>query len=550
MSDEIEALLADAEPGEPRPLDELVARLAAAGQLAGAPPAWALKGGARAPDADSAAPSSRRVHGVAVDSRAVRPGNLFVAVPGEHLDGHAFVGRAAAAGAAAALVEHVVVGADIPQIIVRQSRTALATAAAWWYGDPSRRLGVVGITGTDGKTTTSFLAVAALEAAGMSTGLIGTVDTKIGATRAANDVHSTTPEAPTIQAMLRAMVAAGNLGAVVETTSHGLALDRVAEIAYDAAILTNVTHEHLELHRTFEAYLAAKRSLFERLAVTPSNPRKTEPAWPKTAIINIDDPSAPSFSEAARRAGARLVTYGADPAADVRATAIEEDQRRLRVRFDAPGGPGILDLRLAGRFNAHNALAVVALGEALALDPAAIREGLESVAAVPGRMERIEAGQPFWVIVDYAHTPAALMTVLDLLGPMAAARGGGLIAVFGSAGERDTAKRPMMGRVAGERCRMVVLTDEDPRDEDRTVILEEIAAGAERAGRRRGQDLLLIPDRAPAIQAALEQAHPGDIVLLAGKGHETSIIGADGPRPWSEREAAIAALARLGFGDA
>jgi UDP-N-acetylmuramoyl-L-alanyl-D-glutamate--2,6-diaminopimelate ligase len=350
--------------------------------------------------------------------------------------------------------------------------------------------------------------------------------------------------------MLRAMVEAGNQATVIETTSHGLALDRVAEGAYDAAILTNLTHEHLELHKTFEAYLAAKRSLFERLAVTPSNPRKAEPAWPKAAVINAADPSAPRFLGAAGDAAARTLTYGADRAADVRATAIEEDQHRLRVRFDAPSGPGILDLRLAGRFNAHNALAVVALGEALGLDPAAVREGVESVATVPGRMERIEAGQPFGVIVDYAHTPAALTSVLDLLGPMAAARGGGLVAVFGSAGERDTAKRPMMGRVAGERCRLVVLTDEDPRGEDRLAILEEIAAGAERAGRRRGQDLLLIPDRGSAIQAALERARPGDIVLLAGKGHETSIIQASGPQPWSEREAAVAALARLGFGDA
>jgi UDP-N-acetylmuramoyl-L-alanyl-D-glutamate--2,6-diaminopimelate ligase len=532
MSREIEALLADAEPSEARPVEGLVARLAAGGNLAG---------GAHRP-----APPLP-VRGVTFDSRAVRPGNLFVAIPGEHVDGHAFVGRAAAAGAVAALVEHVVVDAEIAQIVVRRAQTALATAAAWWYGDPSQRLGVVGITGTDGKTTTSFLAVAALGAAGIACGLIGTVDTKIGETRAANDVHATTPEAPTIQAMLRAMVEAGDEAAVIETTSHGLALDRVAEVAYDAAILTNLTHEHLELHRTFEAYRAAKRSLFERLAVTPSNPRKVAPAWPKAAIINIDDASAPHFVDAARLAGARLLTYGADASADVRATAVEEDPHRLRVRFDAPSGPGVLDLRLAGRFNAHNALAVVALGEALGLDPAAIREGLESVASVPGRMERIEAGQPFGVIVDYAHTPAALTTVLDLLGPMAAARGGGLVAVFGSAGERDTAKRPMMGRAAGERCRLVVVTNEDPRGEDPMAILEDIAAGAERAGRRRGQDLLLIPDRVAAIQAALERARPGDIVLLAGKGHETSIIDASGPQPWSERQAAEAALAGLGF---
>jgi UDP-N-acetylmuramoyl-L-alanyl-D-glutamate--2,6-diaminopimelate ligase len=534
MSREIEALIAAAEPARPRSLGGLVDRLVAANLLAG-----------------SAPPRARRpvveVSGVTFDSRTIRPGDLFVAVAGEHVDGHAFVGQAAAAGAAAALVEHVVVGVQIPQVVVRRSRRALAAAAAWWYGEPSRELGVVGITGTDGKTTTSFLAVEALEAAGISTGLSGTVDTKIGATREPNDVHATTPEATTLQAMLRAMVDAGNRAAVVETTSHGLALDRVAEVAYDAAILTNLSHEHLELHKSFDAYLAAKRSLFERLAISPDNPLKLTLGWPKAAIVNADDPSAARFMAAAATAGARLMTYGAEPAADVRLLATEEDERRLLVRYAAPGGAGELALRLAGRFNAHNALAVVALGEALGLDLAAVRSGLESVTAVPGRMERIDAGQPFAVIVDYAHTPAALEAVLDLLGPLAAARGGGLIAVFGSAGERDTAKRPMMGRVAGARCRVVVLADEDPRGEDPGSILDEIAAGAEAAGRRRGHDLLLIPDRGEAILAAFERARSGDVVLLAGKGHETSIIGPDGPRAWDERTAARAALASLGY---
>jgi UDP-N-acetylmuramoyl-L-alanyl-D-glutamate--2,6-diaminopimelate ligase len=534
MTREIEALIAAAEPGQPRSLGGLVDRLAAADLLAGAAPS-----AARRPVVD--------VRGVAFDSRAVRPGNLFVAVPGEHVDGHAFVGPAVAAGAAAALVEHVVVGVEIPQVVVRGGRRALAAAAAWWYGEPSRDLGVVGITGTDGKTTTSFLAVGALEAAGISTGLSGTVDTKIGATREPNDVHATTPEAPTLQAMLRAMVDAGNRAAVIETTSHGLALDRVAEVAYDAAILTNLSHEHLELHKSFEAYLAAKRSLFERLVVSRDNPPKAGLGWPKTAIVNADDASVARFVAAAATAGARLLTYGAEPSADVRLLATNEDERRLRVRYAAPSGAGELALRLAGRFNAHNALAVVALGEALGLDPADVRTGLESVTAVPGRMERIDAGQPFAVIVDYAHTPAALEAVLELLGPLAAARGGGLIAVFGSAGERDTAKRPMMGRVAGQRCRVVVLADEDPRGEDRQSILEEIAAGAEAAGRRRGHDLLLIPDRGDAIAAAFERARPGDVVLLAGKGHETSIIGPDGPVPWDERDAARDALASLGY---
>ncbi len=254
------------------------------------------------------------------------------------------------------------------------------------------------------------------------------------------------------------------------------------------------------------------------------------------------------FIGVAQEAGARVLTYGTDPAADVRATRIEEDARRIRIAYEAPSGPATVDLRLVGRFNVHNALAVVALGEAVGLDPAAVREGLAALPLVPGRMERIELGQPFGVIVDFAHSPVALQTVLDLLAPSAASRGGGLIAVFGSAGERDTAKRPQMGRIAGERARIVVVTDEDPRGEDRDRINEAIARGAESAGKRRDHDLLVIADRRAAIEAAIERARPGDIVLLAGKGHEQAIIGPDGPVPWDERTEAEAALRRAGYG--
>ena len=340
------------------------------------------------------------------------------------------------------------------------------------------------------------------------------------------------------------MAANGDRAAVVETTSHGLALERVAEVTYDAAILTNVSHEHLELHGSFEAYRAAKLSLFERLASHgPAKPG----ARPRVGIVNRDDPSAPLFEAVVRESGARLLTYGSDPSASVHAVRVVEDAHRLRVGFATPRGEADLELRLAGRFNVLNALAVVALGEAWDLDPAAVRAGLESVPGVPGRMERVEAGQPFGVVIDYAHTPASLGGVLDLLAPVAAARGGGLIAVFGSAGERDTAKRPMMGRLAAERCRLVVVTDEDPRGEDRDAILDDIARGAEGAGARPGRELLVVADRRAAIAAAFERARPGDVVLLAGKGHERSIIGPDGPAPWDERATALAALAALGY---
>jgi UDP-N-acetylmuramoyl-L-alanyl-D-glutamate--2,6-diaminopimelate ligase len=534
-------LVAAADPAGPRALGGLVERLAAEGSLHGA------REGGRA--ITPTALSAIEIRGVTFDSRLVHDGSLFVAISGARADGHDFVADAASAGARAALVERPQPEVAVAQLVVERSRAALASASAWWFGDPSHELGVIGVTGTDGKTTTSFLALAALEAAGMPAGLVGTVDTKIGPTREANEAHATTPEAPYLQAALRAMIVAGDRAAVVETTSHGLALERVGGIAYDVAIFTNLSHEHLELHGTFEAYRAAKLSLFERLMPGPANPRKTVAgrAWPKAAVINADDPAAGLFAGAAQEAGARVVTYGTDPAADVRATRVEEDARGLRIALVGPGGPAQLELRLAGRFNVHNALAAVALGEALDLDRAAVRAGLGALTGVPGRMERVDAGQPFTVIVDFAHSPASLEKVLDLLAPVAAARGGSLVAVFGSAGERDTAKRPMMGRVAGERCRLVVVTDEDPRGEDPLAILDEIASGAEAAGRRRDRDLLLIPDRRAAIEAAFERARPGDVVLLAGKGHERSIIGPAGPVPWNERAAALDALAGLGY---
>ena len=521
-------LLAAAEPDEDRPLADLVARLAADGHLVDAGPRRGVV-----------------VRGIAYDSRTVGRGSLFVAVPGAHVDGHDFVARAAEAGAAAAIVERHVRGVALPQIVVSSSQRALASAAAWWYRDPSRELTVIGITGTDGKTTTSFLAVAALEAAGVRTGLVGTIETKIGSTRAANPAHATTPEAPALQAALRAMVQAGDKAAIIETTSHGLALGRVDSIAYDVAILTNLTHEHLEFHGTFEAYRAAKLSLFERLGRRDS---KAGIGVPKTAIVNVDDPSAALFMAAARSVGAGAIGYGASDHADVHLDEIVDARPGLRVRFTSVAARGEVSIALDGRFNAWNVLAVIALGEVLGLDPSRVASGLGSIERVPGRMERIDAGQPFDVIVDYAHSPASLEAVLEELGPGARGRDRGVIVVLGSAGERDRAKRPMMGRIAGERCRLVVVTDEDPRDEDRETILAEIAAGAEAVGRRRGVDLLLIPDRSEAIAAAFDRARPGDVVLLAGKGHERSIIGRGGvAAPWDEQAAARRALDALGY---
>ena len=500
---------------------------------------------------DTAGAADPVVGSVVLDSRRAVPGALFAAVPGLREDGRTFAADAVARGAVAILAERPVPGVTVPQLIVADARDAVALAAAWRSGFPSRRLGVVGITGTDGKTTTAYLVRAALESAGHHAGLVGTTDVIVGGRGLGNPARTTTPEAPELQAHLAAMLDAGDDWAVIESTSHGLAQRRVGEVAYDVGVLTNVTSEHLEFHGTREAYVAAKRGLFARLARGPSNPDK---GIGKHAVINRDDPEAEGFIAEARGASAEVITYGLGASStghsgstDIVATAITAGPSATQAVVRTPRWDGVLELRLAGRFNVANALAALGVAEALGLDPARAAEAIGASDAVPGRMERVDRGQPFTVIVDYAHTAEALATVLDELRATVP-DGAGLIAVFGSAGERDTQKRPAMGRVAGERCRVVVVTDEDPRGEDRLAILEAIASGAREAGKRDGVDLFLVPDRAEAIGLAANLARSGDVVLLAGKGHERTIETATGILPWNEAAAAADALAALGYG--
>jgi UDP-N-acetylmuramoyl-L-alanyl-D-glutamate--2,6-diaminopimelate ligase len=318
---------------------------------------------------------------------------------------------------------------------------------------------------------------------------------------------------------------------VIETSSHGLAADRVGSVDYDAAIFTNLSHEHLDFHGTFEAYRDAKLSLFSRL------PRAAKGGRPGLAIINVDDGHAGAFAEAARGAGARVVTYGEGEAADVRLLQFEPERATSRVAVEIAGSRRDVALRLPGRFNARNALASLALVHGWELDLDAAIGALEAVPGVPGRMERIDAGQPFVVVVDFAHTPGSLDAILRELGPLTH-DGGGIVTVFGSSGERDVAKRPLMGEATARHSRLVIVTEDDSRNEDPAKIFEQIAAGAEKAGKRRGDDLLVIPDRREAIAEAFRRANPGDLVLLAGKGHETWNMGANGPEPWSDRETA------------
>jgi UDP-N-acetylmuramoyl-L-alanyl-D-glutamate--2,6-diaminopimelate ligase len=486
------------------------------------------------------------VGAIRYDSRQVERGDVFVARHGQHADGHDHVLDAIAAGAAAVIVERPRGDPAVPELVVRGAPGSLATAAAWRAGDPSHRLGIVGITGTDGKTTTAYLTRALLEAAGRRTGLLGTTDVIVGGHSLGNAARTSTPEAPELQDHLAAMLAAGDTWAIVESTSHGLAQHRVDAVAYDVAVLTNVTSEHLEFHGSLEAYRAAKQRLFELLAVSTENPEK---GWGKHAVVNADDPQGRIAADTAASTGARVLRYGVrdarpnDTTLDLTASEVSHGADGLRFQARTPGWTGPVELRLAGRFNVHNALAALGVAAALGLDLSESAAALARLDAVPGRMQRIEEGQPFSVIVDYAHTAEALGKVLDELRP--SPPGAGLIAVFGSAGERDTTKRAAMGRVAGERCRLVVVTDEDPRGEDRMAILKAIAVGAEAAGRRRGDDLLVIPDRAEAITEAMRRARPGDVVLLAGKGHERTIETATGDIPWDEAGAAREALRAL-----
>jgi UDP-N-acetylmuramoyl-L-alanyl-D-glutamate--2,6-diaminopimelate ligase len=464
------------------------------------------------------------VRALAYDSRAVTPGTLFFAVPGVHVDGHDFARAAVTAGAIGVVVERDIEGLDAPQLIVDRTRRALADAADAWFERPSERLEVVGITGTDGKTTTSFLAVELLRAGGRRPGLVGTVAADIGDERMPNEDRNTTPESLELQELLARMVGAGNDSVVMEATSHGLALERTRNCRFDVGVVTSVTSEHLEFHGTLEAYRAAKARLVEEAPL---------------AILNTDDDAYAFFRERAR---GRVLTYGIDADADLRATDLVADAFGSRFTLVAPDWRGEVSTPMPGRFNVSNALAALAIAHVEGVAWPVAVEALRDTAGVPGRMERIDAGQPFAVVVDYAHTADSLGKVLRMLRPVTRGR---LIAVFGSAGERDPTKRPAMGRVGAELADLTIVTDEDPRLEDPRAINEAIADGARAAGAVDGESLLVIDDRREAIAHAIGLAREGDVVLLAGKGHETSIFHGGEKLPWDDRQVARDAIAAL-----
>jgi UDP-N-acetylmuramoyl-L-alanyl-D-glutamate--2,6-diaminopimelate ligase len=479
------------------------------------------------------------------DSQRVVPGACFVAIAGRWTDGHQYIPDALARGAAL-VVGQQPTPADFPadRVYVRVSdpRRELARLSAAFYGNPSQEMAVIGVTGTDGKTTTTRLIDALLTADGARTGYMTTVDFKVGDEKWPNNTRFTVLEAPDVQAFLRRMADAGVERAVLETTSSALELHRVADVAYDVAVVTNITSEHIEVHGSLAAYRRAKATLFEM--VDPDAHKPLSFAIPHACVLNADDSSFQYLKPFCR---APILSYGIDQPADVRAEQIALEGSGTRFRVCLPGGVAFdVATPLVARFNVYNCLAAIAVAHLHGITPEVIAATLAQIAPVSGRMERIVAGQPFSVVVDYAHTAESLAKVLDVLRPITTGR---LIAVFGSAGDRDRVKRPEMGGVAARKADFAVITDEDPREEDAMSILHEIAAGAEEAGACEGERYVCIVGRREAIATAFRMARPGDTVLLAGKGHEQSLIVGRQKLPWDDRLVAREELAALGFAD-
>jgi UDP-N-acetylmuramoyl-L-alanyl-D-glutamate--2,6-diaminopimelate ligase len=472
---------------------------------------------AAAGDARIAGDPSVEVAGLAYDSRKAGPGTLFFCVTGEQRDGHEFAAQAVAAGAAALVVEREL-EVEAPQVVVADAREVMAPLAARFYGDPTAELRLVGVTGTNGKTTTAFLVREILEAAGIQAGLLGTVKQVVGGIE--EEVERTTPEAIDLQGTFRRMLEAGDRACAMEVSSHALALHRAGAIRFEAALFTNLTQDHLDFHAGMEDYFLAKRRLFE--------------AGPGAAIVNADD------EYGARLAGEfECITFSAE--------GREADYAARDVSFDAAGAEftvvsgGEVRVRtgLPGHFNVANALGAFAAARALGVGAETAAAGLARAGRVPGRFEPIDEGQGFAVLVDYAHTPDSLENALRAARRLT---GGRLIAVFGAGGDRDRGKRPKMGRAGAGLSDLAVITSDNPRSEDPEAIVAEVAAGAAGAG---GVEVEV--DRRAAIALALGRAGPGDTVVIAGKGHEQGQEFEGGRKvPFDDREVAREELRKLG----
>ena len=448
----------------------------------------------------------------------VSPGALFFCVPGSRADGHEFAAQAVAAGAAALVVERPL-ELEIPQLLVEDARAAMAFAADTFFGEATRSLEVAGVTGTNGKTTTAFLLRSVLAAAGRSPGLVGTVEWFVGGV--ARPAPHTTPEAIDLQRLFREMLDAGDRSVAVEASSHGSVLHRLDRVRFDALVFTNLSQDHLDLHGTMEDYYQAKRRLFTG-------------AQPPPAAVNVGDEHGRRLAlELVESRRAPLVTFGITDAAEVRPEGLEMGPHGSRFRA---GGVEI-ETPLRGRFNVENVLGVIAAGILLDVDDQAIADGVRTMSGVPGRFEAVDEGQPFAVIVDYAHTPDSLDIVLQ------AARGlgdGRLICVFGAGGDRDRGKRPVMGAVAVQRADHVVVTSDNPRSEDPLAIIQDVLQGA-------GTGVEIDPDRRSAVRRAVSLAGPGDVVVIAGKGHEQGQEIGSMVVPFDDRAVVRVALHEAGF---
>src|ERR687888_161336 len=435
---------------------------------------------------------------LAYDARAAGAGSLFFCVPGSRADGHDFAAEAVANGAVALVVERPL-DLDVPQLVVPDARRAMAVVADEFFGHPSTELQVAGVTGTNGKTTTTFLLYSILAAAGRRPGLLGTIESRVGGER--RPAIRTTPEAIDLQRTFREMLDAGDQSCAMEATSHGSELGRLDRVRFAALVFTNLSQDHLDFHGTMERYFEAKRRLF--LEGRPP------------AAVNVGNDW-----------GRRLA-------------AERPDALTFGFADDAEIGPGALDgidLKLRGRFNEENALGALAASRLLGIEDDAIARGLEAVRGVPGRFESVSEGQPFEVIVDYSHKPEALESVLRTARELTTGR---VICVFGCGGDRDRGKRPLMGRIASEFADVAILTSDNPRSEDPLAIIDEVLTGV--AG-----DVEVEADRAAAIERAIAEARDGDVVLIAGKGHEQGQEFADRTIPFDDREVAREALRHLG----
>jgi UDP-N-acetylmuramoyl-L-alanyl-D-glutamate--2,6-diaminopimelate ligase len=450
---------------------------------------------------------------LAYDARAAGQGSLFFCVPGTRADGHEFAAAAVANGAVALVVERPL-QLDVPQLVVPSARAAMAVAADEFFGRPTEELQVAGVTGTNGKTTTAFLLYAILAAAGRRPGLLGTIESRVGGER--RPAVRTTPEAIDLQRDFREMLDAGDRSAAVEATSHGSALGRLDRVRFRALVFTNLTQDHLDFHGTLEQYFDAKRRLFS----------ETRPP----AAVNVGDEHGRLLADELHGQN-ELLTFGLTDDAELRADDLELGPRGARFRV----GGIELETRLRGRFNVENVLGAVAAARLLEIPDDAIAYGVKELRGVPGRFEAVDEGQPFAVLVDYAHTPDSLENVLRTARNLAQNR---VICVFGCGGDRDRGKRPQMGRIATKLADLAIVTSDNPRSEEPEAIIAEILAGA--------GDTEVEPDRREAIARAVGEAADGDVVVIAGKGHEQGQQFADHTIPFDDREVAREALRRLG----